>query len=533
MCKGLPRSNRQLLPLKLLFICVISFIIGACASKRDIREPESEVQAYRSDHIQELRYFDIDARAVVGAGATIIERNLLHALTSLRLIAATPATRSGIWPEIRPALQQLCNVIPGAALYIQPDGNYYSVEQGFTGLNLSDRPYFTPLFSGEEIYGSLIYSRSTGKKSLLIAVPSFENGEVTGAVALSIFLDDFQQLITDAIQLEPGYLWYALNEEGNTVLHPRADFVFLNPAEQGSPSMIRAVETITSGKQGYTSYSFAGRETHILYQKIPFNNWRMVLGKIGEPTEEDYLPEAYEVLADIKSIIHNELQKMDNDLNKMVQSFRGKIPERHIVRNSFLEFYENNPYVISCALIDPSGTIVYAEPSEFHPSEGKSISDQENFFMMQKNRAPMLSNSFLAIEGFDAVSLQYPIIDSSGDFHGSVSILIRPDIMVEELVTPIIAETVFEPWIMEPDGRILFDKAFGGTGRILYLDYHYEEMRTFRQLGDNIASNKSGKGDYIHHSPESNESVVKLAVWDTMEIHNTQWRIIISYPPYD
>ncbi len=533
MLKGLPLSIWHLLPQKVLFICMVSLLIGACASKQDMREPESDVQAYRSDYAEALHYFDIDARAVVGTGATIIERNLLHALTSLRLIAATPATRSGIWPEIMPALQQLSNVIPGAALYIQPDGNYYSVEQGFTGLNLSDRPYFTPLFNDVEIHGALIYSRSTGKKSLLMAVPSIENGEVTGAVALSIFLDDFQQLVSDAMQLEPEYLWYVLNEEGNTVLHPRADFVFLNPAEQGSPSMIEAVEMITSGDRGYTSYSFAGRNTHILYQKIPLNNWRMVLGKIGEPTEEDFLPEAYEVLADIKSIIHKKLKNMDNDLDKMIQSFQGKIPARHIVRNSFQEFYKNNPYVVSCALIDPSGTIVYAEPSDFHPSEGKNISDQENFFMMQKNRAPMLSSSFLAIEGFDAVSLQYPLIDSEGDFHGSVSILIRPDIMVEELVAPIIAETLFEPWIMEPDGRILFDKSYGGTGRMLYIDYLYEEMRTFRQLGDNIASNKSGQGDYVHHKPESDESVVKLAIWDTMELHNTQWRIIVSYPPYD
>lgn len=533
MRKGLPRFNRHKFLQKPLFFCAILLLIGACTSKRDMHHPESDVHTHPPDEATAAHYFDIDARAVVGTGATIIERNLLHALTSLRLIAAAPATRSGIWPEIMPALNQLCQVIPGAALYIQPDGNYYSVEQGFTGLNLSDRPYFNPLFQGEEIHGSLIYSRSTGKKSLLMAVPAFENGEVTGAVALSIFLDDFQQLVSDAMQLEPGFLWYVLNEEGNTVLHPRADFVFLNPAEQGSPSMIEAVEAITSGEKGYTSYSFAGRNTHILYQKIPFNNWRMVLGKIGEPLEEDFLPEAYEVLADIKSIIHDELKKMDHDLDKMVQSFEGKVPARHIVRNSFQKFYEKNPYVVSCALIDPDGTIVYAEPSDFHPSEGKSISDQENYFIMQKNRAPMLSSSFLAIEGFDAVSLQYPIIDSRGGFHGSVSIMIRPDVMIEELVAPLIAETSFEPWIMEPDGRILFDKSYGGTGRMLYLDYLYEEMRTFRELGDNIASNKAGHGDYIHHKPESNESVVKLAIWDTMELHNTQWRIIISYPPYD
>ncbi len=532
MNKNLSPHHRHLLPGKIMLFTVILIMAGACSSKQDVHKTDSPARMHLVDH-PDAPYFDIDARAAVGTSSAIIERNLLHALTSLRLIAAAPATRSGIWPEIRPALLTLSKVIPGAALYIQPDGNYYNVDQGFTGLNLSDRPYFAPLFSGEEIHGSLIYSRSTGKKSVLLAVPAFENGEVTGAVALSIFLDDFQQLISEALNLEPDYLWYVLDEKGSTVLHPRADFVFLNPADQGSPSMVQAVEEITSGDRGYTSYKFAGRNTHILYQKIPFNNWRMVLGMIGETIDEDFLPEAYEVLKEIKSVIHVKLNAMDNDLDEMVHSFNGRIPAEHIVRNSFLRFYDNNPYVVSCALIDTYGTIVFAEPSEFHPSQGESISNQENYFIMQKNRAPMLSNSFLAVEGFDAVSLQYPIIDSRGNFHGSVSVLIRPDLMVEELVTPIIVGTFFEPWLMEPDGRILFDKSYDGTGRMIYLDYLYEEMKTFRQLGDSIAKNKSGQGDYIHIEPESNESVVKMAIWDTIELHNAQWRIIISYPPYD
>ncbi len=478
-------------------------------------------------------FYDIDARAAVGASATIIERYLQHALTSLRLIAATPTTRSGIWPEIRPAMQTLCNAIPGAALYIQPDGGYYSVEQGYTGLNLSDREYFAPLFKGQEVHGSLIYSRSTGKKSVLLAVPSMENGEVTGAVALSIFLDDFQQLISDALDLPPEYLWYVLNEEGNTVLHPRTDFVFMSPAEQGSPSMINAVEAITTQDEGYTSYIFGGRNTHILFKKIPFNNWRMIIGKIGERVEDGYMPEAYDILSSLHETISVKLREMDNNLDKMVATFNGHLPPEHVARNSFRRLYENNPYVISCALIDPEGQIVFAEPSDFHPSEGQNIRDQENFFMMQKNKAPMLSNSFLAIEGFDAVSLHHPIIDEQGEFHGSVSLLIRPEIMIEELSTPFVAETHYEPWIMETDGRIIFDKSFDGTGRMLFLDYRFEEMQDLLALGDKISENKNGQGEYVFIDQKKGERIVKMAVWDTITLHNTQWRLIVSYTPYD
>ncbi len=477
--------------------------------------------------------YDLDARSALGVTATLTEHYLKHALTALRLIAATPATRSGIWPEIRPALLTLTEAIPGAALYIEPDGNYYSVERGYTGLNLSDRDYFDRLFRGQEVHGSLIYSRSTGKQSVFMAVPVIEQENVTGAVALSVFLEDFQQLITESLDLPPDYLWYVIDEEASTVLHPRSDFVFMNPAEQGSPSLKQAVETIISNDHGYTSYVFAGRNTHVLFTKLDFNNWRVILGKIGEKVEDDYMPKAYEILNSIKNVISKQLKEMDQNLHEAVSTFNGSFPPEHTARNTFRQIYKENPFVVNCALIDVDGVMVYLEPYDFHPSEGQDIRDQENFFAMQKNRAPMLSSSFWATEGFDAVSLHHPILDQDGNFHGSVNLLIRPEVMVEELVTPYIAETIYDPWVMEPEGRIIFDKALDGTGRMLFLDYRFDEKRTLLELGDQITEQRAGQGDYIFTDPETQAKVIKMAIWDTVELHNTQWRVILSYPPYD
>ncbi len=530
--KNFPKNLQTGVYGTLLICTIILFGVVSFASGPHGHEAP-HMQGDFQEKIRPTGTYDIDAKVVLGAGVAIIENHLSHALTSLRLVAAAPSTRSGIWPEIRNGLQTLSEAIPGAALYIEPDGGYYSVDRGYTGLNLADRDYFGPLFKGQEIHGSLIYSRSTGKKSVLLAVPAFDNDEVTGAVALSIYLDDFQELIAESFNLPPDYLWYVLNEHGSTVLHPRSDFVFMNPAEQGSPSMLHAVHTITTQKEGYTSYYFAGRNTHIIFQKIPFNNWRIVLGKIGERQVDDHMPAAYEILNNLQAAVNSHLKSMDKSLDELIQSFNGRFPPEHIARNGFRNLYQNNPFVVSSSLIDAQGQIVYAEPSEYHPSQGMNIRDQESFFVMQKNKAPMLSSSFIAMEGFDAVCLQYPIIDDRGNFHGSVSLLIRPDIMIEKIAAPFIVETAYTPWIMEPDGRIIFEKTFDGTGKMLFLDYRFDDMKTLLQLGEKISKHSSGQGDYVHSTPSGDEKSVKMAVWDTVSLHNTEWRIIISYQPYD
>ncbi len=479
-----------------------------------------------------IESWDIDARTTLGATVKLTEQYLKHALDALRLIAASPSTRSGIWPEILPSMYTLREGIPGAALYIEPDGNYYSVAHGYTRINLSDRDYFEALFNGEEIHGSLIYSRSTGKQSVFMAVPVFEGEEVTGAVALSIFVDEFQQLIADALQLPPGYLWYVLDEHAYTVLHPRRDFVFMNPAKQGSPSLSVAIDDIMAAEKGSTSYVYGGRDTHILFQKLDFNDWRVVLGKVGETVEDQYMPVAYDILEKLTESLQQVLTTMDENLDNAIDEFDGSFPPEHIARNVFQELYENNPFVVSCALIDTEGVIVYIEPSDFHASEGQHIRDQENFFTMQKNRAPLLSNSFMAIAGFDAVSLQHPITDEQGNFYGSASILIRPDVMIEELATPFVSETIYEPWVMEPQGRIIFDRAFDGTGKKLFLDYRFEEQKTLLELGDKIAENESGRSDYIFYDDASDQRIVKIAIWDTVQLYDATWRVILSYPPY-
>lgn len=477
--------------------------------------------------------FYLDAHSAMGVTASLIEQYLQHALTSLRLIAAAPTTRSGIWPEIRPAMVTLCQAIPGAALYIESDGNYYSVERGYTGLNLSDRDYFEDLFNGKEIHGSLIYSRSTGKQSVLMAVPVIEDGEVTGAVALSIFLDDFQQQISESLALPEGFLWYVIDENASTVLHPRSDYVFMNPAEQGSPSLRLAIEDILAAREGYTSYVFAGRNTHILFTSLGFNNWRLIFGKIGEPVEDIYMPQAYDILDRITITVRQQIQEMDRSLQNVVLSFGGSLPAEHVVRNAFRQLYRENPFVVKLALINRQGMMTHVEPSEYVGYEGTYMVDQESFFMIQKTNAPVLSSSYLSVDDFDAVNLTHPIIDSQGNFQGAVKLQIRPDVMIEELVTPYIAETIYDPWIMEPEGRIIFDKAQDGTGRMLFLDYRYEEQQTLLELGDKISDNKSGQGDFIFIDPQTQSRMVKMAIWDTFSLHSAEWRIILSYPPYD
>ncbi|HEN20782.1 MAG TPA: hypothetical protein ENN86_02095, partial [Desulfobacteraceae bacterium] len=151
------------------------------------------------------------AENVLNTAVFNLDNLLMNTLASLEMAAMTPEARSGNWQGIKPYLENLKKRINGVYFYVMPDGNYYSVEKDFTNLNLSDREYFRPLFNGKQVKGFPIYSRSTGRKSALMASPVFNDGKVTGALGASVFLDDLHLRLNNEMGLPQDFTWFVID----------------------------------------------------------------------------------------------------------------------------------------------------------------------------------------------------------------------------------------------------------------------------------------------------------------------------------
>src|SRR4030065_1811467 len=114
---------------------------------------------------------NVAAETPLNAAAHYVDSFFVHTLASLELIASTPEAKNKDWNGIKPYLKQLEAGLSAIYFWVLPDGNYYSVALDYTNLNLADRPYFKTLMAGNPVKGFPIHSRSSGKKSALIAVP--------------------------------------------------------------------------------------------------------------------------------------------------------------------------------------------------------------------------------------------------------------------------------------------------------------------------------------------------------------------------
>lgn len=225
--------------------------------------------------------FALDARVTLDAFRAVVDARLEGGLTATRLLAATEEARSGEWERIRGPLGVLATSLPEAAAvwYAKADGSLFTVEKGATGDTLRERAYFPSLMAGRDVIGSLVISKSTGKRSVIVASPVRTNGTVAGAVGVSFDATRLAASIDRAIRFPPDVVFYTLDDKGQTALHRAGELIFAFPSEVGSTTLGDAVKTMLSQPEGVVHYHYAGSDRTAVFARSPLTGWTYVLGK--------------------------------------------------------------------------------------------------------------------------------------------------------------------------------------------------------------------------------------------------------------
>lgn len=473
----------------------------------------------------------VGPEVALNAAARYVDSIFANALASLELIASTPEAKSRDWNGIRRYLKQVEAGLPGAYFFILPDGNYYSVALDFTNLSLSDRTYFKSLLAGNTVRGFPIYSRSSGKRSALMAVPIVKDNQVIGALGASIFLDELHARLNRDFALPPDYLWYVLNADGLTMLHTNGDFIFMDALTQGSQSLREAATEALKSASGKMQYDLGGVR-HARYLKLPSLDWWMVLAK-AEGQETKAPPRLSLSLDRFVQDLQSRLNRIDASLAEWIEKGTPSIEKEGGIRKLLSAFYNANPDVLDASFVDDKGILRQIEPPEYKNLENADIGKREHVIAMLKTRKPVLSAGFSSFEGFLAVDLSRPVFDERQNFIGSISAFMRPELLIVPLLKRSVVPADHELWIMQTDGKIIFDQDREEIGRMLFSDPLYSNYASLLDLGRKIAAAPTGKGSYIFLAPGTQNKVIKNMVWQTVSLHGREWRVVLAYRPYE
>jgi len=233
------------------------------------------------------------------------------------------------------------------------------------------------------------------------------------------------------------------------------------------------------------------------------------------------------VLNKVQQNIQVELNHLDQDLAGAAKKLSGLDPADPLIRSVLSELLVNRPYAVDSCTIDPTGKMLAIEPSAYSEYEGSDISQQEQVIRLFQTQQPVLSQSFRAVEGFDAAAIEYPIFSSNNEVVGAVSVLFKPEALLGNIISPAVQGTPFYIWAMQTNGRVLYDIDTNQVGKNLFVDPLYQPYTQLISLSREIAAKKSGKGYYEFIDYQSQQVVRKKTLWDSVELHGTEWRLVL------
>jgi len=221
---------------------------------------------------------DKDAQSLLSAFMSYTDLRLRSVQQSVEILAATGEVKSGKWDAMKGLLEGYQKSDGKLVVwYVLPDGTYYTVDKGLMDVKLSDRDYFAGLMAGKKITGSLVVSKSTGQRSAVMAVPVMVGGKVVGGVGATLFLDKLAEEIVSMLNLRSDLSFFALAPDGRTTLHRNTERHFLDPREQGSETMKKAVNEMLSKDAGETTYFFDNVNKRVIYRTSPLTQWKFAI----------------------------------------------------------------------------------------------------------------------------------------------------------------------------------------------------------------------------------------------------------------
>ncbi len=206
----------------------------------------------------------------------------------------------GLTPEEKTAIITERAKAHGMERGVVLDANGINIE---TGADMSDRQYYKNAMEGKATVSEPVVSRVTGKVSIIIAAPLWENGEVGSNVVGCVYVvptETFLNDIVSEIKISDSCEAYMIDANGNTIAHPDAQRVLDGENIQEIAKTDKTYETLAAvhdevehGVAGYKMTSVHGVQSVMAYAPIEgTNNWSLMI----KSDANDFLFEVYETI---------------------------------------------------------------------------------------------------------------------------------------------------------------------------------------------------------------------------------------------
>jgi PAS domain S-box-containing protein len=179
----------------------------------------------------------------------------------------------------------------------------------------------------------------------------------------------------------------------------------------------------------------------------------------------------------------------------------------------------------SITRMDENGVIIFTYP--VHGAGGRDISDQPHVKQLLKERKPVVSDVFRAVQGFDAVALHVPVF--SGDvFRGSVAIVLDFESITRRYLDVIRTGETGHAWIVSRDGTQLYSSMPGFAGKSAF-DNYKDNPAMLAMIRDML---RGHEGSAVYTAEGTGHGITgqdrRYSVYWPVRFNNTFWALVVD-----
>lgn len=221
------------------------------------------------------------------------------------------------------------------------------------------------------------------------------------------------------------------------------------------------------------------------------------------------------------SELHNAVDQASND----IAAAGLDSPQVHLALDKLAGAQR---FVADAALLDADGEVIAVEPGDYHDHADTSLGGRPEVVQVRVAGKGILSDIFMVADDVAVVDAHHPIFGADGEFLGSVRALLHVDDFLEDIITPRLARTPYDVWVLQTDGRVLYSSAGEYTDRIVFLDSMFADRPGWRMFSHRVTQELDGTGSFYTDGGRDGDLVE--VCWSTVELHDTDWRIALLRP---
>ncbi len=231
------------------------------------------------------------------------------------------------------------------------------------------------------------------------------------------------------------------------------------------------------------------------------------------------------VLRDAASGINNEMESVKVSIaeNARVLEETGltSTAGKEALRQTLLR----HSWVESILVISRDGVVVTAVPGNYADLVSRDLTYHLQTQQAVQEQVPLASQVFLTEEGFYGITQSYPVFGP--EYLGYVSVAYRPDALIGRAIAPLANGTLYDVWVTQTDGAVIYDSTPEEIGRNLFSDPAYQSPG-LQEAFSRITAEPSGSIEYLFWDRNWERNVTKEAIWDTAGIDGVEWRVVVT-----